>query len=79
MTLATYITIPYRGRQEESAKDFLSSTDGVQGVNPAELYEQGKPINTVALRLMIASQNVLAKDWDRPEEDAAWAYLSKGK
>ena len=24
---------------------------------------------------MIASERVLAKDWDRPEEDAAWANL----
>jgi hypothetical protein len=77
MTL--YITIPYRGRQEESIDEFLSSTNGVQGVNPAELYGQDKPTNTTAFQFMVASQDVLAKDWDRPEEDEAWAYLSKGK
>ena len=24
---------------------------------------------------MLASESVLAKDWDTPEEDAAWAHL----
>ena len=24
---------------------------------------------------LLASQNVLARDWDTPEEDAAWAHL----
>jgi len=79
MTLADYINIPYRGRQEENAREFLSSTDGVQGVDLVGLYEHGKRIKSKALDFMIASQNVLAKDWDRPEEDEAWAYLSRGK
>jgi hypothetical protein len=33
--------------------------------------------NTMAYRLMLASENILAKEWDTPEEDEAWAYLSK--
>ena len=28
-----------------------------------------------ALDTMLASEAVLRRDWDRPEEDAAWAYL----
>lgn len=28
-----------------------------------------------ALDTMLASENVLARDWDTPEEDAAWADL----
>ena len=28
-----------------------------------------------ALETMLASEAVLRRDWDRPEEDAAWAHL----
>ncbi len=28
-----------------------------------------------AFETMLASENVLARDWDTPEEDAAWASL----
>ena len=26
----------------------------------------------------LLSEPALAKDWDRPEEDAAWSYLQRG-
>jgi hypothetical protein len=35
--------------------------------------------NPMAYRLMLASESVLAKEWDTTEEDEAWAYLSEGK
>lgn len=28
-----------------------------------------------AREIMLASEAVLRRDWDRPEEDAAWAHL----
>ena len=28
-----------------------------------------------ALQTMLASEAVLRREWDRPEEDAAWAHL----
>ncbi len=28
-----------------------------------------------AFQTMLASEAVLRRDWDRPEEDAAWAHL----
>ena len=31
--------------------------------------------DTSALETMLASEAVLRRDWDRPEEDAAWADL----
>ena len=31
--------------------------------------------NTDSLATMLASEAVLRRDWDRPEEDAAWAHL----
>jgi len=30
-----------------------------------------------AFQTMLASEAVLRRDWDRPEEDEAWASLSK--
>ena len=40
--------------------------------------EQGQFVEETqasALQTMIASEAVLARDWDTPEEDAAWAHL----
>lgn len=31
--------------------------------------------NSDALQTMLASEAVLRRDWDTPEEDAAWAHL----
>jgi hypothetical protein len=31
--------------------------------------------DTDARAMMLASEAVLRRDWDRPEEDAAWAHL----
>jgi hypothetical protein len=31
--------------------------------------------DTDARATMFASESVLRRDWDRPEEDAAWAHL----
>ncbi len=31
--------------------------------------------NSEAWQTMLASESALRKDWDRPEEDAAWADL----
>ncbi|MFO7540842.1 MAG: type II toxin-antitoxin system Phd/YefM family antitoxin [Chloroflexota bacterium] len=39
-----------------------------------ERHAQQKTENE-ALATMIASERVLARDWDTPEEDAAWADL----
>ena len=31
--------------------------------------------DTDARAMMLASETILRRDWDRPEEDAAWAHL----
>jgi hypothetical protein len=31
--------------------------------------------NSPAFETMLASEEVLRRDWDTPEEDAAWAHL----
>ena len=33
------------------------------------------PLHSEALQLMVASEAILGQDWERPEEDAAWANL----
>jgi hypothetical protein len=47
---------------------FLTERKGAQTV----LREAGE---TYALDTMLASEDVLKRDWDTPEEDAAWAHL----
>jgi hypothetical protein len=34
-----------------------------------------RPIESEAFQTMLASEAVLARDWDTPEEDVAWAHL----
>jgi hypothetical protein len=38
----------------------------------ATIREDGE---TYAIDTMLASEDVLRRDWDTPEEDAAWAHL----
>ncbi len=35
------------------------------------------PTDSDAFQTMLASEAVLQRDWDCPEEDAAWAHLKK--
>lgn len=37
--------------------------------------DQPQPHHSGAFHTMLASEAVLARDWDRPEEDTAWADL----
>ena len=41
------------------------------------ILEDAPPIRVSETSLL--SEAALAKDWDRPEEDAAWAHLQPGK
>jgi TorA maturation chaperone TorD len=38
-------------------------------------YLSERPRQSEALQTMLASEAVLRRDWDRPEEDEAWADL----
>lgn len=40
-----------------------------------EAIEPRPEIHSEAFLTMLASEAVLARDWDRPEEDEAWADL----
>ncbi len=41
----------------------------------AYLAEKQQEQQSVALQTMLASEEALRQDWDRPEEDAAWQHL----
>ncbi len=40
--------------------------------SPVTIQEEGE---LYAIDTMLASEDVLRRDWDTPEEDAAWAHL----
>lgn len=40
-----------------------------------DLAERQMDIDSDARATMVASEAVLRRDWDRPEEDAAWSHL----
>jgi hypothetical protein len=40
-----------------------------------EAIEPMLAVHSEAFQTMLASEAVLARDWDRPEEDEAWADL----
>lgn len=40
-----------------------------------KILKVAEPQYSEAYQTMIASEDVLRRDWDRPEEDTAWANL----
>ena len=49
--------------------------DFVSYLSERELDEILHDTATRAIEFMLASEAVLRRDWDRPEEDTAWASL----
>lgn len=49
--------------------------DFVSYLSERELSEILGDTATTAVEFMFASEDVLRRDWERPEEDAAWASL----
>lgn len=49
--------------------------DFVSYLSERELGEILRDKSTRAIEFMFASEAVLGRDWNRPEEDAAWASL----
>ena len=49
--------------------------DFVSYLSEREISEILRETATKAIEFMFASESVLRRDWDRPEEDAAWASL----
>ncbi len=42
-------------------------------------YLSDRPLMSEAFQTMLASEAVLRREWDTPEEDEAWAHLQKVK
>lgn len=56
----------------------ISSTDATKLNVHVPLRTTGLYLDlrdSLAFRLMLLSEDVLAKDWNTPEEDEAWAHL----
>lgn len=70
-----YKTPPIVLGKRGSALDFGLATPKKEKKSETGL----KVSNPTAYRLMLASEKKLAEQWDNPEEDEAWAHLSKGK
>ena len=49
--------------------------DFVSYLSERELGKILRDTATTAVEFMFASEDVLRRDWERPEEDAAWASL----
>ena len=49
--------------------------DFVSYLSEREISEILRDTATNAIEFMFASESVLRRDWERPEEDAAWASL----
>ncbi len=49
--------------------------DFVSYLSEREVSEILRESATKTIEFMFASESVLRRDWDRPEEDAAWANL----
>jgi hypothetical protein len=67
----------------QSAATIQDIHERLRELSPEELssvfdfvsYLAERRVSGDSLQTLIASERVLARDWDRPEEDAAWADL----
>lgn len=63
----------------------IDEQGGVRLLEPVQLATARRALVTVLEESPLAdvpenallSESALARDWDRPEEDAAWSYLSQ--
>lgn len=49
--------------------------DFVSYLAEREMKQVQQALDSEAFQTMLASESVLCRDWDRPEEAAAWAHL----
>ena len=68
-----YNTTPIKSGSRGTPLDFSLAIE-----KPITRQQQDDASLSTAFRLMLASESILAKEWDTPEEDEAWANLSKG-
>jgi hypothetical protein len=61
--------------QKLSPEKLLVVYDFVSYLEERSSYRELKEPYAEAYQTMLASETVLGQDWDRPEEDLAWADL----
>lgn len=74
MTAVTITEIDERLRHLPPEK-LIVVYDFVSYLLERDLVELLTDADTDARAMMLASEAILRRDWDRPEEDAAWAHL----
>lgn len=74
MTAVTITEIDERLRHLPPEK-LIVVYDFVSYLLERDLVELLTDADTDARATMLASEAILRRDWDRPEEDAAWAHL----
>jgi len=70
------LSVEVRGEEvNKSAYDFVSTTDVARPLDLMSLLERDDSSALNTFQMMLASEHVLAKSWNTPEEDEAWAHL----
>jgi hypothetical protein len=71
------VTIPQitERLRELSADKLAVAYDFISYLAEREIQATLRETTSDAYQTMLASESVLQRDWDRPEEDAAWANL----
>ena len=71
------VTIPQitERLRELSADKLAVAYDFISYLAGREIQATVRETTSDAYQTMLASESVLRRDWDRPEEDAAWANL----
>jgi hypothetical protein len=83
--MSNTLVIEYGQRIDKRVEEFIKSSDGTRFDKvdltdfDSENYFVNATINDLisseAFTAMVASENVLAKEWNTPEEDKAWEHL----
>lgn len=63
----THVVVNYNDKQFIDMQDHIKRLEWL--ISKRGMFRSG------AILTMIASEEVLGRDWDTPEEDEAWAYL----
>lgn len=56
---------------------FIAHGSNKEIINTQSMMENIDLSDTDSFQTMLASEAVLSRDWDQPEEDEAWAYLQE--
>lgn len=75
------IVITQKGRPRAVLVDYdaynelIEQVEILEDTRDALIISRAKDTGSEAFQTMLASELILGRDWERPEEDAAWANL----